>query len=81
MSPSARGERQLLDKPLSYLGRGRQAMSAFKIPQRLLGGGPLFPVRLDRVAKFGQGGLGGQDQMRGVAVGFPGQQIRDRIGR
>ena len=56
-------------------------MSMFKIPQRLLGGGPLFPVRLDRVAKFGQGGLGGLGQTRSrIAVGFPGQQIRDRIG-
>jgi len=56
-------------------------MSMFKIPQRLLGGGPLFPVRLDRVAKFGQGGLGGLRQTRSrIAVGFPGQQIRDRIG-
>jgi hypothetical protein len=81
VSPSSRGERQLLDESLIYLGRGGQAMSAFKIPQRLLGGGALFPVRLDRVAKFGQGGLGGQGQTRGVAVGFPGQEIRDRIGR
>ena len=51
-------------------------MSVFEIPQRLLGGGPLFPVRLDRIAKFGQRRLSGQDQMRGVTVGFPGQQIR-----
>ena len=56
-------------------------MSALKIAQRLLSGGPLFAIRLDRVAKFGQGALGGQDQMRVVAVGFPGQEIRDWIGR
>ena len=56
-------------------------MSVLKLSQRLLRCGPLFPVRLDRVAKFGQGGLGGQGQVRGIAVGFPGQQFGDRIGR
>ena len=73
--------RQLLDKPLGYFGRRRQAVGALKLSQRLLRGGPLLPVRLDRVAKLGQGGLGGQGQPRAVAVGFPGQQIGDRIGR
>ena len=56
-------------------------MSVFEIPQRLLGGGPFFPVRLDRIAKFGQRRLSGQGQMRGVIVGFPGQQFGNRIGR
>ena len=39
-------------------------MSVLEIPQGLLGGGPLFPIRLDRIAKLGQGGLGGQGRMR-----------------
>ena len=56
-------------------------MGALKLSQRLLRCGPLLPVRLDRVAKLGQGGLGGQDQARSVAVGFPCQQFGDRIGR
>lgn len=56
-------------------------MRAFKIPQRLLGGGPVAPVRLDRIAEFGQGGLGRERQPRRIAAGFPGQQIGYRIGR
>ena len=56
-------------------------MRAFEIPQRLLGRGALFPVRLDRVAELGQSGLGGQDQMRGIAVSFPANKLRDRIRR
>ena len=59
MAASSRGERQLLDKPLGYLARRRQAVGALKLPQRLLSGRPLFPVRLDRIAQFSQGGLGG----------------------
>ena len=55
-------------------------MGVLEIPQRLLGGGPLFPVRLHRIAKLGQRGLGGQNQTRSVTVGLPGQQIGDRIG-
>ena len=39
-------------------------MGVLEFPQRLLGGGPLFPVRLHRVAQFSQGGLGGQNQAR-----------------
>ena len=62
-SPSADGERQLLHNTLGYFGRGRQPMGALKIPQSLLGGCPLLSVRSDRIAKFGQGGLRGQDQM------------------
>jgi hypothetical protein len=48
-------------------------MSVFKLPQRLLGCGSLLPVRFDRVAKFAQGRLGGQNQPRSVAMGFPSQ--------
>jgi hypothetical protein len=53
---------------------------ALKLSQRLLGCGPLLPVWLDGVTKFGQRGLGGQGQARGVAAGFPCQQFGDRIG-
>jgi hypothetical protein len=56
-------------------------MTVFKIPQGLLGGDPLVPVRLERVAQFDQGGLGGHDQPRGIAVSFPRQEIGYRIGR
>ena len=80
VSPSARGGGQLLDKPLTDLSGGRQAMGMLEFSQGLLGRGPLFPVWFDRVAQLGQGGLGGQNQAR-VAVGLPGQQVGDRIGR
>src|ERR1700733_14160215 len=56
-------------------------MRALELSQRLPRCGPLLPVRLDRVAKLGQGGLGGESQARGIAVGFPCQQFGDRIGR
>ena len=72
VSSSACGERQLFYNPLVYLGRGGQPMGALKIPQRLLGGGPVLSVRLHSIAKFDQGRLGGKDQPR-IAVGFPGQ--------
>ena len=55
-------------------------MRALKLSQRLLGCGPLLPVWLDGVTKFGQRGLGGQGQTRGIAAGFPCQQFGDRIG-
>jgi hypothetical protein len=80
VSPSARGVGQLLDKSLTDLSCGRQAMGVLEFPQRLLGGGPLFAVWFERVAQLGQGGLGGQNQAR-VALGLPGQQVGDRIGR
>ena len=80
VSPSARGERQLLDKSLTDLSGGRQAVGVLEFAQGLLGGGALFPVGFDRVAQLGQSGLGGQNQSR-VAVDLPGQQAGDRIGR
>ena len=77
---SARGGGQLLDKPLTDLSGGRQAVGMLEFSQGLLGRGPLFPVWFDRVAQLSQGGLGGQNQAR-VAVGLLGQQVGDRIGR
>ena len=56
-------------------------MGPFEISQRLLGRETVIPVRLDRIAEFGQRGLGGQNQMRPVDVRFPAQKIGDRIGR
>ncbi len=56
-------------------------MGPFEIPQRLLGRKTVVPVRLDRVAEFGQRGLGGQNQMRPIGVSLPAQKIGDWIGR
>ncbi len=56
-------------------------MGSFEIPQRLLGRKTVVPVRLDRVAEFGQRGLGGQNQMRPIGVSLPAQKIGDWIGR
>ena len=56
-------------------------MGALEIPHRLLGRETVVPVRLDRVAQFGQRGLGGQNQMRPIDVRIPAQEIGDRIGR
>src|SRR5271155_3624675 len=77
--PVDAARRQLLTKPLGYFGCRRQAVRALKLSQRLLGCGPLLPVWLDGVTKFGQRGLGGQGQARGIAAGFPCQQFGDRI--
>ena len=56
-------------------------MGVLEFPQGLLGGGPLFPVWFDRVTELRQGGLGGQNQPRVVALRRRGQQVGDRIGR
>ena len=61
-SPSARGLRELLDKSPGYLRRERQTMGAFEIAQRLLGSGVFISIRLDRVAKFDQRSLSGDDR-------------------
>ena len=80
-SPSARGHGQLLDQARGDVRRKRQAMGPFEIPQRLLGCETVIPVRLDRVAKLGQRGLGGQNEVRPIDPRLPAQEIRDRIGR
>jgi hypothetical protein len=56
-------------------------MDPFEIPQGLLGRDAVIPVRLHRVAKFGQRSLRGQNQMRPIDASLPAQKIRDRIGR
>jgi hypothetical protein len=56
-------------------------MDPFEISQRLLGRETVIPIRLDRVAKFGQRGLRGQNQMRPIDASLPAQKIRDRVGR
>jgi hypothetical protein len=56
-------------------------MDPFEISQRLLGRETVIPIRLDRVAKLGQRGLRGQNQMRPIDASLPAQKIRDRVGR
>lgn len=56
----ARGLRELLDETLGDFRCGGEPMGVLKLTQRLLGGGPLFPVRLDGVAEFGERRLGGK---------------------
>ena len=49
-------------------------MGPFVIPQGLLGRGAVIPVRLHRVAKLRQRGLGGQNEMRSIDAGLSPQE-------